>query len=104
MWTPKGFRRCVGHRWYDVETATLIAHGYYWDGKNYQRDGRKLFLYRTPGGAYFVVSVSVREGERDYLEPVSIEDAVTLYEGWFSERDRVLNFREAFPNLAAAEE
>jgi hypothetical protein len=65
---------------YRVATATVLAHDEYWDGNNYERRGRNTWLYRSPTGRYFVVRLSQWQGERDSLEPLSIEEAKALYE------------------------
>lgn len=72
--------RVVGGKRYSVSTATLLASDEYWDGHNFERRGRNTFLYRTRGGAYFAVTLTQWQGERDILEPLSREEAMELYE------------------------
>ena len=79
MKPPANFVRIVDRKRYDVQTATLIAHDAYWDGHNFERHGRNTFLYRTPKGAFFVVTLTRWQGERDTLEPVSEDEAIHLY-------------------------
>ena len=43
-------RRVVNGLVYDTEKAILIAHDRFWDGQNFERRGRNVFLYKTPGG------------------------------------------------------
>lgn len=57
---------------YRVGNSTLLAHDSF--------GGRGVFLYRSPGGRYFIVRLTQWEGERDTIEPLSEEDAYNLYE------------------------
>ena len=91
------FSRVVDRRRYSVKTATLLASDAYWDGHNWERRGRNTFLYRTPKGAYFVVSLTQWQGERDSLAPVIEDDAIALYEGPLCEHE--LDYEEAFPSV-----
>jgi hypothetical protein len=93
-------KRVIGGKRYDTETATLIADNVYWDGHNFERNGRNTWLYRTPRGAYFQVTGSRWEGERDTLEPLSRDDAIALYEDL--DDDEAMDFEAAF-NIAPEE-
>ncbi len=81
---------------YDTEKATLIAHDVYWDGSNFERHGRNMWLYRTPNGRYFVVTGTLWQGERDTLRPVDEAEARRLYETVLPEHE--VSYEEAFPN------
>jgi len=83
---------------YRVATATLLADDAYWDGSNHERNGRNRFLYRTPRGRYFTVTLTMWEGERDYLTPIDEADARELYETSLTEHH--LSYEEAFPDVA----
>jgi len=65
---------------YDTETADLVAHDRYWDGRNYERDGRNIFLYKTKKGNFFLHRTTLWQGERDSIEPVSESEAKYWYE------------------------
>ena len=65
---------------YDTETATKVAHDRYFDGSNWDRDGRNTYLYRTKAGRFFLLHTSRWEGERDHIEPVSPDEARQYYE------------------------
>lgn len=93
--------RIVGGKRYNTETATLIAHNVYWDGHNFERGGRNCWLYRTPRGAYFTVTGTFWQGERDTLEPVTEAEARELYEGRLSEHE--VSYQEAFPGVTVEE-
>jgi hypothetical protein len=86
--------RVVEGRRYAVATATLLAHDQYWDGHNWERSGRNTWLYRTPRGRFFVVTLTLWQGEQDTLRPVTEEEARELYEGPLSEH--ATEYEEAF--------
>lgn len=97
MDAPKKFSAIIDRKKYDVKTATLLADDCYWDGHNFERSGRNCFLYRTPNGAYFTVNLTQWQGERDSLTPVTLEEAIDLYEGTLTEH--AVNYAEAFPGV-----
>lgn len=88
--------RVVGGKRYSLKTATLLAHDAYWDGSNFERHGRNTFLYRTRGGAFFAVYLTQWEGERDTLQPLSREDAMSLYEDL---QEHVVEYEQAFDTV-----
>lgn len=65
---------------YDTETATLITSDHYWDGRNFERDGRNKFLYKTKRGNFFVYHTTRWQGEIDWIEPVSETQARNIFE------------------------
>ena len=85
MRPPKTYERIVNRTRYSVATAELLAGDDYWDGHNFERRGRNKFLYRTPKGAYFTVTLSQWQGESDDLTPCTLEEAIDLYEGSLTE-------------------
>ena len=97
MQVKESFSRVVERKRYSVKTATLLASDAYWDGHNWERRGRNSFLYRTPKGAYFTVSLTQWQGEQDTLQPVTEGDAIELYEGALSEH--AVPYEEAFPSV-----
>lgn len=97
MKPPTSFNRIIDRKRYDVKTATLIAHDAYWDGQNHERRGRNTFLYRTPRGAFFTVTLTQWEGERDSLTPVTQDEAIKLYEGQLCEHE--VFYADAFPGV-----
>ena len=94
-------QRVVNGVRYNTETAELVADDVYWDGHNLERHGRNTWLYRTPKGAYFTVTQTQWEGERDSLEPVTQDEAVELWEGPLTEHD--VDFETAFPDVPVEE-
>lgn len=101
MHPDNDMHRIVNGKRYSTKTATLIADDEYWDGHNFERHGRNTFLYRTPKGEYFTVSLSQWQGERDTLEPVSQQEAIRLYEEDLSEHE--VEYEEAFPTVTVVD-
>jgi hypothetical protein len=101
MNSPEQMTRIVNGKRYSVKTAALLASNCYWDGSNWERNGRNLFLYRAPNGGYFTVSLTQWQGERDILEPVDLATAITLYENDLPEHD--VSYEEAFPGVEVTE-
>ena len=101
MKPPSKFSKIVDQKRYSVETATLIASDAFWDGRNWERYGRNSFLYRTPRGAYFTVTLTQWQGEQDTLEPIDEDYAIELFEGPLSEH--AVSYRAAFPGVQVIE-
>lgn len=97
MKAPTKFVRIVNRTRYSVEASTLLAADDYWDGHNHERQGRNTFLYRTPKGAYFTVTLSQWQGEDDTLEPCTLDEAIDLFEGRL--REHAVSYRGAFPGV-----
>ena len=97
MKVPEKFSTIINRKKYNTETATLIADDEYWDGSNFERNGRNCFLYRTPNGAYFTVNLTQWQGERNTLTPVTQEEAIDLFEDTLIEH--AVNYAEAFPGV-----
>lgn len=73
-------KQIIDRKVYDTETATLIASDCYWDGSNFERNGRNTYLYKTPNGRYFVHHTTQWQGERDNIEAMTTEEAKNMYE------------------------
>lgn len=97
MKPPEKFTRIINKKKYDVKTAILIAHDAYWDGNNFERQGRNTFLYKTPRDNYFYIKLTRWQGERDNLIPVSRDEAIELFENDLSEHET--SYEEAFPGV-----
>ena len=65
---------------YDTEKADLVASDRYWDGSNFERSGRNTYLYKTAKGNFFLHHTTQWQGERESIEPVSIEEAKEYFE------------------------
>lgn len=100
MRPPENMSAVINRKRYSTETATLLAGDDYWDGHNYERRGRNTFLYRAPKGAYFAVYRTCWQGEFDRIDPLTREEAITLFEEL---REKRVEFNEAFPGIAVEE-
>ena len=90
----------INRKRYNTDTATLLASDRYWDGSNWERRGRNTYLYRAPGGSYFVHRTTQWQGERDNIEVLDQTAAADLYE---TLPEQELSFEDAFPGLAIEE-
>ena len=97
MRQPTSYTRVLGGVCYSVGKSTLLADDAWWDGHNFERHGRNSFLYRSPGGRYFIVTLSCWQGERDALMPIEEADAIDLYENVLTEH--YVTHTEAFPGV-----
>jgi len=95
------FVRIINRTRYDVSKATLLASDAYWDGHNFERHGRNTFLYKTPRGAFFVVTLTQWQGEQDTLKPITEDEAIELFEGPLSVHE--MSYEEAFPDVQVLE-
>lgn len=86
-------KKVIGGKSYDTETAELVASDRYWDGSNWERHGRNTYLYKTAKGNFFLHHTTMWQGERDSIEPVSVEEAKGYYEQL---PEQELDFAEAF--------
>lgn len=80
MHPDDSMQKVINGKRYSVKTATLLASDEVWDGSNWERNGRNTFLYRTSKGAYFQVCLTMWQGERDTIVPLSRDEAMGLYE------------------------
>jgi hypothetical protein len=101
MRPPKDLTRIVDKKRYSVEKSTLIAGDDYYDGHNFERHGRNCFLYKTANGNYFTVNLTQWQGEETSLIPVSLDEAIELYEN--SLREHEIPYAEAFPGVKVTE-
>ena len=84
---------------YSTETATLLCGDDWWDGNNFERQGRQAFLYRTKNGRYFAVRLTCWQGEHDHIEPLDTDDALALFETCAAHERAEISFAEAFPSI-----
>lgn len=83
----------IGGKLYNTETAKEVASDCYWDGHNFERHGRNTYLFQTKKGNFFVVHLTMWQGERNYIEAIGCEDAKRLYEGL---PEHAVEYEEAF--------
>jgi len=101
MRSPTEFVRIIDRTRYDTTRATLLASDAYWDGHNFERHGRNQFLYKTPRGAFFLVTLTRWQDERDSLEPIGEDAAIELFEGVLPHHE--VTYEEAFPDAQVLE-
>ena len=97
MQPPLDFEKIVNQKKYSVKTATLIAHDGYWDGHNHERRGRNTFLYRAPGGAFFIVVLTQWVNELDELTPITQAEALKMFETVLAIHE--VDYADAFPTV-----
>lgn len=86
-------KQIIDRKVYDTETATLIASNRYWDGSNFERNGRNTYLYKTAKGNYFAHHTTQWQGESDTIEALTVDEAKDLYEDL---REHDQDFEAAF--------
>lgn len=100
MGPDENMESIIGRVRYRVASSTLLAHDCYWDGSNFERHGRNTYLYRSPNGRYFVVHLTMWQGEHDRIEPLDEDAAYEMYE---SLHVKEVGVEEAFPMIQVAE-
>lgn len=93
---PKSLSIIVNGKRYKTDSACLIASDAFWDGRNWERRGRNTYLFKTLKGNYFAQYQSKRHGEQDCIKPITVDEAVQLYE---SLPQKEVEFAVAFPDI-----
>ncbi len=70
----------VEGRLYNTKIAELVADDAGRDGGMWERSGRNTFLLRDPSGIYFAEHRSAWRIESDYVEVLSANQALELYD------------------------
>ena len=97
---PRSMQQIINRKRYDTETSTLLSGDDFWDGRNWERRGRNIFLYRTRNGAYFAVHLTQRwQGEQDRIEPLSEDEAIAIFESHLEAGEVRVEFEAAFPKV-----
>lgn len=78
---------------YDIDTAVQIASDRFWDGRNWERNGRNTYLFKTSNGRFFLRHITQWQSEGNYLEPINLDDAKRYFE---SLPERYESWEEAF--------
>jgi hypothetical protein len=65
---------------YDTEEAECVASNHFWDGHNFERNGRNMYLYKTKKGNFFLYHTTLWQGEQDFIEPIDKADAERMFE------------------------
>lgn len=86
-------KEIINGKLYDTKTAQLVATDKYWDGSNWDRNGRTKSLYKTKKGNFFLHRETRWQGERDRIESLIVEEAMQYYEDL---PEREMTYVEAF--------
>jgi len=86
-------KQIIDGKLYDTEKANLVASDRYWDGSNFERNGRNTYLYKTVKGNFFAYHTTLWQGERNTIEPLTVEQAKDLYEDLPEQK---MEYAEAF--------
>jgi len=73
-------RQIVNGKVYDTDKSVCIASDRYWDGHSFSRKGKNIYLFKTPKGNFFLYRTTQWQGEMNYIEPISKEEAKEWYE------------------------
>lgn len=73
-------KQIIAGKQYDTKKADLVASDRYWDGSNFERNGRNSYLYKTSKGNFFSHHTTQWQGERSTLQALDIDEAKALYE------------------------
>lgn len=86
-------KQIIDRKEYNTEKAELVASDRYWDGSNWERNGRNTYLYKTAKGNFFAHHTTCWQGERDTIQALTVDEAKDLYED-LREHDK--DFEAAF--------
>lgn len=73
-------KEIVNRKLYDTDTADIVADDKYWDGHNWDRQGRNMTLYKTKKGAFFTHHETRWATELDSIIVVDLEEAKNMWE------------------------
>ena len=73
-------KQVVDGKLYNTDTAIMLAADRYWDGHNWERNGRNQYLYRSQKGNFFLHNTTIWEGSFDSIIPVSRDEAKIIFE------------------------
>jgi hypothetical protein len=73
-------KQIIDGKLYDTDKADLVASDRFWDGSNWERNGRNTYLYKTAKGNFFAYHTTQWQGERNTIEALTVEQAKELYE------------------------
>lgn len=99
---PRQLTRIIGGKRFSTETATLLSGNDWFDGHNFERQGRQTYLYRSPAGAYFCAELSSVQGE-DRIILLSDSEALEMYSIHAEHGKERVPLDEAFPGVEIAE-
>lgn len=88
MRPDENFSKIVKGKRYTVKTSKLLAEG--------SSTGRSAHLYKTAGGAYYRIDLTVWQGEHDSLTPLTREEAMDM---WEQCPDQYVEYEDAFDTI-----
>lgn len=91
---PRKVEAVIDRLKYSTEGAELLASDAFYDGRNWERQGRNTFLYRTKKNRFFVVKQTTILGEWDKLEALDDAAAMTLF---YELPVKAVPFEQVFP-------
>lgn len=83
----------INKKRYNTVTATEVASNKYWDGHNWDRQGRSTTLFKTKKGNFFTYNETRWQGEQNSIRPLSKEEAMDIYEEL---PEQEMTYEEAF--------
>jgi hypothetical protein len=93
---PGEWNEVIGGKRYNTATAEMVASDAFWDGHNWERRGRNTFMFKTKNGNFFRIARTRWQGERDTLTPLTLDEALTL---WEQLPEHEMKFEEVFPDV-----
>jgi hypothetical protein len=78
---------------YDTETALEVASDEFWDGNNFDRNGRSNVLYKTVKGRFFMHHKTRWQGECNSIVALSKDEAMDSYEEL---SESTMEYKDAF--------
>lgn len=86
-------RQIIDGKRYDTDKAQEVASDRYWDGNNWERQGRNTYLFKTEKGNFFLHRTTLWQGEMDSIEAITKEEA----KGWYEMLpEHEMEYEEAF--------
>jgi len=98
--TPEKINQVVDGKHVTTDGALLLADDAYWDGHNYERSGRNIFLWKSRNSNYFIVRQTLWQGEHTTIELITPSVAVNY---WEHLPEHHVEFEQAFGPLELAE-
>jgi len=80
MFPENEHKQVINGKIYSTEKADMVAHNSFWDGRNFERNGRNQFLYKTEKGNFFLFTMTMWQGELDRIVPLTKDEAKETWE------------------------
>jgi hypothetical protein len=92
-------KQIVNGKLYNTDTAEAIADNEFSDGTNRMNCGRCSTLYKTKKGGFFVYHETCWQGENDWVEPLTKNEAKEYFEELNDDADK---YEEIFGTVEEA--